>query len=101
MTAPPFLDTDMPPLPGPWTGTFCYPPTLAVAVTAVALLTTPTPLMAVAEIPMGVDYTEASTVGRQLVEPMGDLMPRDVTSAEMVAWGRSMTGGDTSHMLDV
>jgi len=30
-----------------------------------------------------------------------DVMQRDVPAAEMLAWGRSMMGGDTSEMLDI
>ena len=33
-------------------------------------------------------------------ETMEDLIPYPTTSADWIAWGRAMTGGDISDMLD-
>ncbi|MDP9201492.1 MAG: hypothetical protein M3P26_06115 [Gemmatimonadota bacterium] len=40
---------------------------------------------------------------RHLVQPdeAEDRADRDVSLAELTRWGRSMMGGDTSHMLDI
>lgn len=40
---------------------------------------------------------------RHLVQPdeAEDRADRDISLAELTRWGRSMMGGDTSHMLDI
>jgi hypothetical protein len=35
------------------------------------------------------------------LDDQGDLIPYPTTSADWIAWGRGMMGGDTSHMLDI
>ena len=49
------------------------------------------------------DFVLVSGSVRHLVQPneAEDRADRDVSLAELTRWGRSMMGGDTSHMLDI
>lgn len=45
--------------------------------------------------------TDATMSNSSVVVQDDDLTPRSITSSELVQWARSMTGGDTSRMLDI